>query len=128
MKLRNAIIALAGAGAVAITGAALAAGSRSVSQPTVSTAPTVAKVALPTIQQRHTKSDMMALADGISYDDAARALGTLGHAEGHKLAVDLGLSQGGKIAVYAWPNPDGSRVVLVFQHDRLVHRQLDGGN
>jgi hypothetical protein len=69
---------------------------------------------------------MMELPDGISYDDAARRLGTVGHSEVRALAVDMGISQGGNVAVYAWPNADGSRIVLVFQHDRLVHRAQEG--
>jgi hypothetical protein len=68
----------------------------------------------------------MELPDGISYDDAARRLGTVGHSEVRTLAVDMGISQGGNVAVYAWPNADGSRIVLVFQHDRLVHRAQEG--
>ena len=122
MKRRYFVVLLAAA-------ATMGAGTLAVVGTTPATTATVAKVAtasisVPSITQRHTVADMMALGDGISYDDAARMLGTFGHVQVDKLAVDMGLSRGGAVAVYAWPNPDGSRVVLVFRDDRLIHRAL----
>jgi len=124
MKLSY-VVALVGAVGVGMSATVLAAGGVLSSPATTATAATP-KAAPTTIRQRHTVADMMELQDGISYDDAARTLGTFGHAEGVRLAVDMGLSQGGNVAVYAWPNPDGSRIVLVFQHDRLIYRKHEG--
>ncbi|MFN3743874.1 MAG: hypothetical protein ACK4TL_04135 [Hyphomicrobiaceae bacterium] len=121
MKLPH-IIALVGAGAVILGAAALGAGGTIYGKPATATANAPA-IAVP---QRHTLADMLALADGISYDDAARSLGTLGHAVTRRSAGIPGLEDDDTVEVYAWPNPDGSRVVLVFRDDRLVHRAQVG--
>jgi hypothetical protein len=114
------IIALVGVGAISLGAAAFASNLRSESKPAV----TVAKVdtAPMPVPQRHTLADMLMLDDGISYDDAARALGTVGHAENRGASGLAGAEQDARITVYAWPNPDGSRIILAFQNDRLVHR------
>ena len=122
MKLQH-IAAIVGTGVISLSAAAFAASNLLASSPPPAVAAPAAAMPIP---QRHTLANMEALPHGISYDDAARRLGTVGHIEGRTLAIDMGLSQGGNAAVYAWPNPDGSRVVLVFQHDRLVHRTHEG--
>ncbi|HWV81809.1 MAG TPA: hypothetical protein VNZ50_10295 [Hyphomicrobiaceae bacterium] len=114
------IIALVGVGAISLGAAAFASNLRSESKP----AATVAKVdtsPMP-VPQRHTLEDLLKLEDGISYDDAARTLGTVGHAENKSASGLPGAEQDSRLKVYAWPNPDGSRVILSFQDDRLVHR------
>lgn len=115
------IAALVGVGAISLGAAAFASSNLlSESKP----AAVVAKVdARPMpIPPRHTLADMLRLDDGISYDDAARTLGTVGHEESRSAAGLAGAEEDPRIAVYAWPNPDGSRVILAFQNDRLVHR------
>jgi hypothetical protein len=115
------IIALVGVGAISLGAAAFASNNlRSESKP----APTAEKVdtrPMP-VPQRHTLVDMLKLDDGISYDDAARTLGTFGHAETRSASGLAGAEQDPRITVYAWPNPDGSRIILAFENDRLVHR------
>jgi hypothetical protein len=118
------IIALVGVGAISLGAAAFASNLTSDSKP----AAIVAKVetAPMPVPQRHSLADMMKLDDGISYDDAARRLGTVGHAESRSASGLAGAEQDPRIAVYAWPNPDGSRIILAFESDRLVHRTHEG--
>jgi hypothetical protein len=115
--------AIAAVGVVSLGAAAFAASNLLASSPPPAVAAPARAMPVP---QRHTLADMLELPEGISYDDAARRLGTVGHSEGWALAANMGVSQGGNVAVYAWPNPDGSRVVLIFQHDRLVQRTQEG--
>jgi hypothetical protein len=117
------IAAIVSVGAIALGAATFATSNLLANSPPP---PVAAPAPAMPVPQRHTLADMMELPDGISYDDAARRLGTVGHSEVRALAVDMGISQGGNVAVYAWPNADGSRIVLVFQHDRLVHRAQEG--
>ena len=114
------IIALVGVGAISLGAAAFASNLRSESKPVA----TVAKgdTSPMPVPQRHTLADMLTLEDGISYDDAARTLGTVGHAEDRSASGLPGAGQDPRLTVYAWPNPDGSRIILAFQNDRLVHR------
>jgi hypothetical protein len=121
MKLPH-IIALVGAGAAILGAAALGAGGTIYGTPATATADAPAI----SIRQRHTMADMLALSDGMSYDDAARMLGTLGHATTRRSAGIPGLEDDDTVDVYTWPNPDGSRVVLVFRSDRLIHRTQVG--
>lgn len=113
--------ALVGVGAISLGAAALAAGSL-LSESTPAAAAATSETSPITIRQRHTLADMLRLDDGISYDDAARALGTFGHAESRRASGLPGAEEDPRITVYAWPNPDGSRIILAFQDDRLVHR------
>lgn len=115
------IIALVGVGAISLGAAAFASNNLlSESKP----AAVVAKVgtAPMPVRQRHTLADMLRLDDGISYDDAARTLGTVGHAESRSASGLPGAEQDPRLTVYAWPNPDGSRIILAFESDRLIHR------
>jgi hypothetical protein len=114
------IIALVGVGAISLGAAAFASNLSSESEPAVAVAK-VDTVPMP-VPQRHTLEDMLKLDDGISYDNAARALGTVGHAESRSASGLAGAEQDPRITVYAWPNPDGSRIILAFQNDRLIHR------
>jgi hypothetical protein len=118
------ITALCAAGAISLGGAAFATGNLlSGSVAPAAQAPQAAALPIP---QRHTLADMLQLEDGITYDNAARTLGTLGHAETWQAASLPEMKNTAGMAVYAWPNPDGSRIVLVFQHDRLIHRTQEG--
>jgi hypothetical protein len=122
------IAALVAAGAISLGGAAFATGSLLSGSP-APVAPEVtaqAQAAPMPVRPRHTLADMQELQDGISYDHAARTLGTLGHAETWQAAGLPGMKNTAGMAVYSWPNPDGSRVVLVFQHDRLIHKRHEG--
>lgn len=120
---RTYVVALLGAGTIALGAAAYAASG------TMSgAAPQVAKVDVApiTIRQRHTMADMLALSNGVSYDDAARSLGVPGHVEARQALDTLDLADHTGVAVYRWPNPDGSRILLVFRDDRLIHRTQVG--
>jgi hypothetical protein len=78
-----------------------------------------------TVQQRHSMQDLLSLRQGISYDDAARTLGHVGH---ELLRTDLeGILNVPKDAkAYMWPNPDGSRIVLIFSKGGLAQRHQFG--
>jgi len=120
---RTYVVALLGAGTIALGAAAFAASGTMSSAP-----PQVAKleVAPVAIRQRHTMEDMLALSNGISYDAAARLLGVPGHVEARQVLDTLDLTDHAGVTVYAWPNPDGSRILLVFRSDRLIHRTQVG--
>ena len=120
---RTYVVALLGAGTIALGAAAFAASGTMSSTP-----PQVAKleVAPVAIRQRHTMEDMLALSNGISYDAAARLLGVPGHVEARQVLDTLDLTDHAGVTVYAWPNPDGSRILLVFRSDRLIHRTQVG--
>ena len=76
--------------------------------------------------QRHSNKDFDELQLSMSYDEASRALGHVGHFDfagfGEKLPDDI--PPGSKILF--WPNPDGSRIVLIFANDRLIHKMQFG--
>jgi len=74
-----------------------------------------------TVQQRHTLQDFQDLRDGISYDGATRTLGHLAHEVLRGTSEEVpGISADAKM--YTWPNPNGSRIVLVFREDRLIQK------
>lgn len=79
----------------------------------------------PSTQQRHTMQDFHGLREGISYDDASRTLGHPGH-EALKGNPERLPATPFDADVYVWPNPDGSRIVLVFAADRLVDKRQVG--
>jgi hypothetical protein len=71
------------------------------------------------IRQRHTLRDFHELPAGISYDDASRTLGHIGHeilrsAQGDIPSIERGVD------AFEWPNPNGSRMVLIFRNDRMI--------
>jgi hypothetical protein len=115
------IIALVGVGAISLGAAAFASNNLLAESKPAAVVAKVDTAPMP-VPQRHSMADMMMLDDGISYDDAARTLGTVGHAESRSAAGLPGAEHDPRITVYAWPNPDGSRIILAFQNDRLVHR------
>lgn len=120
---RTYVVALLGAGTIALGAAAFAAsGTMPGTAPQVGTL----DVATASIRQRHTMEDMLALSNGISYDAAARLLGVPGHVEARQVLDTLDLVDHTGVAVYRWPNPDGSRILLVFRDDRLIHRTQVG--
>jgi hypothetical protein len=120
------IAALVAAGAISLGGAAFATGSLLSGNAAPAATAQAPQAAPMPVRPRHTLADMLELEDGITYDDAARTLGTLGHAETWQAANLPDVKNTIGMAVYAWPNPDGSRIVLVFQHDRLIHRTHEG--
>ena len=79
------------------------------------------------IGQRHTMHNFLELRDGISYDETARTLGYAGHEvpRGSTAGVP-GVGDEAGALVFAWPNADGSRIVLVFKKDRLVQKAQVG--
>ncbi len=117
--------ALVGALGVGLGATALVAGGTMSRATPVATA-AVADIATMSIRQRHTLQDMLDLSDGISYDDAARTLGIPGHLQSRRAAGLPDIEDDSRVTVYAWPNPDNSRVVLVFRNDRLIHRTQTG--
>ncbi len=124
MKLTY-IAALVGAVAVTLGAVAFTVGGTMSGTAATATAAT-ADVTTMSIRQRHTTADMFDLSDGISYDEAARTLGVPGHLQTRNAAGIPGMENDPRVSVYAWPNHDGSRIVLVFRNDRLVHRTQVG--
>ena len=116
MKRIYVVVLLAGA-AAALGTAALATGVAMKRTPPPAAAPIEISIA-----PRHSLADLEALPTGLTYDEAARMLGTPGHTEHRSAAVQSGIADDALATVYAWPNPDGSRVVLVFQNDLLTHK------
>ena len=108
-------------GAVAIWAATFEGGSATPRTTTKAEAPDLS------ISPRHTMGKFLELRDGASYDEAARTLGYLGH-EVPKGSPDgaPGVGDEAGVLVYAWPNADGSRIVLVFKNDRLVQKAQIG--
>ncbi len=76
------------------------------------------------ITQRYTKQMYDALADGMTYDAAARELGYPGeHATKSAKVVVGGEALNAKSNTFVWENPDRSTVVLVFDNDdKLIQR------
>jgi hypothetical protein len=84
-----------------------------------------AELPQPWLRQRHTMHDFHGLREGSSYDEAARTLGHLGHEVLRPTPEDIpAIPEGAD--VYSWPNPNGSRIVLVFVEDRLVDKRQFG--
>ncbi len=79
----------------------------------------------PSLRQRHTVQDFHGLREGISYDEAARTLGHVGHEVLRRAPDDIPAIPA-DADVYSWPNPNGSRIVLVFVGDRLVDKRQFG--
>ncbi|WP_143149235.1 hypothetical protein [Hyphomicrobium sp. CS1BSMeth3] len=115
------IAALVGAVGISL-GAAVFIAAGSTSGTTATATAATADVVTMSIRQRHTIADMIELSDGITYDDAARSLGVPGHLQTRNVAGMPGIENDPRVSVYAWPNPDGSRVILAFRNDRLIHR------
>lgn len=118
---RKYVVLLLGVVTAGLGTAALATGSAFNRAPAPVAAPAVI-----TIAPRHTLADLEALPLGLSYDAAARTLGTPGHAEPRSAALLSGIADDVAASVYAWPNADGSRIVLVFQNDALTHKTHEG--
>jgi hypothetical protein len=80
----------------------------------------------PESHQRHSIADFERLRQGISYDEASRTLGHVGYfgVLGPAESVPTHLSPGSK--VFTWPNPSGSRIVLVFKKDQLIEKKQFG--
>lgn len=88
-------------------------------------APAVVEIVPPAvITQRYSSAQYEALTDGMSYDDAARALGHPGqHATKASMAEIGGDALKPKTMTFVWRNPDRSSVLLVFnEEDQLVQR------
>jgi hypothetical protein len=80
----------------------------------------------PETHQRHSIADFEGLRHGISYDEASRTLGHVGHfgVLGSPENVSTAISPDSK--VFSWPNPNGSRIVLVFKKDQLIDKKQFG--
>jgi hypothetical protein len=115
------MVVLLGGAAAALGTAALATGVAK-SRPAVPAAAPV-EIIMP---QRHSLADLEDLPTGLTYDQAARRLGTPGHSEVRSAAALSGIADEVVASVYAWPNPDGSRIILVFQNDLLTHKAHEG--
>lgn len=112
-------IVLVGVGVAAMGVAALLAVSIEPTESVIAEAPPMMT------QQRHTMEDFRNLGDGISYDDAARMLRHVGHEVLRGEPADIPNVRS-DASVYMWPNPNGSRIVLVFRGDRLTQKAQVG--
>ncbi len=81
----------------------------------------------PAVQQRHSLADFASIQHGMSYDEAARTLGHVGHF-GLQGSADAPLTIEAGSKVFTWPNPNGSNIVLIFRHGRLVEKLQFGLN
>jgi hypothetical protein len=115
------VVLLLGAAAAGLGTAALATGAAMKRTPPPAAAPIEISIA-----PRHSLADLEELPTGITYDEAARMLGTPGHAETRSAATLSGIAAEVPASVYSWPNPDGSRIILVFQKDLLTHKTHEG--
>ena len=114
-------------GAIAIGLAAVLMGAvvAAVTVGIVPASPVTADTPQPIIQQRHTMNDFHELHEGISYDGAARTLGHQGHEVLRGTPEDIA-DIPPDADVYLWPNPNGSRIVLIFVSDRLFQKRQVG--
>lgn len=115
------VVVLLGAAAAALGTAALATGVAKSRTAVPAAAPV--EIIMP---QRHSLADLEELPTGLTYDEAARRLGTPGHAENRGAAGLPGIAEDAAASVFAWPNADGSRVLLVFRDDLLAHKTHEG--
>jgi len=115
------VVLMLGAAAAALGTAALAAGVAMKRTPPPAAAPIELSIA-----PRHSLADLEELPTGLTYDEAARMLRTPGHAENRSAAGMPGIAADAAASVYAWPNPDGSRVLLVFRDGLLAHKTHEG--